>query len=142
MNNCSICEKHKKETFIFKGEHSIVSPASFNEGVFGYFYIEPIRHVEHWDELSEAEFTEITSLLWKLTAFLKKEVNADRVYTVTISEAVRHLHIHVIPREESSEVKGIQLIEQATQCLEYIGNKTLNNYSELLDKAKNYLQLK
>jgi diadenosine tetraphosphate (Ap4A) HIT family hydrolase len=139
MNYCSICEKYTKETFTFKGEHSIVSPASFNEGVFGYFYIEPIRHVEHWDELSEDEFAEITSLLRKLTVFLKKEVKADRVYTVTISEAVRHLHIHVIPRHENSEVKGIPLIEQATQCSEYIESKTLDNYNELLDKVKNYL---
>ena len=50
-----------------------------------------------------------------MSLFLKSELGAERVYTVTISEVVRHLHIHVIPREENSDIKGLSLIEQATQ---------------------------
>lgn len=116
MDNCIICSKHQsKENIIFEGTHTIVSLGSIDSHVLGYVYIEPKKHVEYWEELADDEFLEISRLLKEISYFLKNKLNAERVYTVTISEAVRHLHIHVIPRDSSSDTKGLILIEQATQ---------------------------
>ncbi|MHA7138172.1 HIT family protein [Rossellomorea arthrocnemi] len=142
MVNCSICEKHKNQSPIYQGKHTIVSPAAFNEGVLGYLYVEPIRHVEDWYQLTEEEFSEITSLLSKISKFLKDEIKAERVYTVTISEMVRHLHIHLIPRNENLSIKGVDLIEHATTCREYPEDEVSNEaYQWLFNKLKQYLSI-
>ncbi|BCC32327.1 hypothetical protein BCM0100_5053 [Bacillus cereus] len=93
----------------------IVSLGNVESKILGYVYIEPRRHVESWYELKSDELLDLGLIIQKVSLFLKSELGAERVYTVTISEVVRHLHIHVIPREENSDIKGLSLIEQATQ---------------------------
>ncbi|MEH7461446.1 HIT domain-containing protein [Bacillus thuringiensis] len=116
MDNCIICSKHHmKKNIVFEAKHTIVSLGALESQILGYLYLEPKRHIEFWDELTEEEFLELGVILRKISLFLKRELKTERVYTVTISEAVRHLHIHVIPRECDSDVRGIPLIEQATQ---------------------------
>lgn len=39
-------------------------------------------------------------------------LGAKRVYWITLSEAVRHLHIHLYPRWDDEEARGIPLFEQ------------------------------
>lgn len=38
-------------------------------------------------------------------------LGAKRVYWITLSEVVRHLHIHLYPRWEEDEPKGLSLFE-------------------------------
>ncbi|MFB0845139.1 HIT family protein [Paenibacillus oleatilyticus] len=111
---CAICNLH--ETNI----PEIVDVAKFwvvrlnpSSSVQGYRIIEPKRHVENWNELSNDEFAEMGDLIKKLEINLKEMYNAERVYVVTISEQVRHLHLHVIPRAEDSALKGLPLINNA-----------------------------
>ncbi|WP_113928356.1 HIT family protein [Bacillus sp. P14.5] len=139
MGKCQICDKHKEVTPVYQGEHSVVSPVPFNKGVLGYLYIEPVRHVENWYELTKEEFNEISKLISKISKFLKEELDADRVYTVSISESVRHLHIHLIPRERKSNLRGINLIEHATQGEVYPVQTTHNKYVDLLNRIYEYL---
>ncbi|HHB1766207.1 TPA: HIT family protein [Bacillus cereus] len=116
MDNCVICRNHCiKKNVIFEGENMIVSLGNVESKILGYVYIEPRRHVESWYELKSDELLDLGLIIQKVSLFLKSELGAERVYTVTISEVVRHLHIHVIPREENSDIKGLSLIEQATQ---------------------------
>lgn len=116
MTECPICEKHKQQANpIFEDTDWIVNPGPLSSQTLGYMYIEPKRHVENWSELTDEEMAKVGSLIKHLEQALKKELPIDRVYVVTISEAVRHLHFHIIPRIEGMATKGLDLIEQATQ---------------------------
>jgi diadenosine tetraphosphate (Ap4A) HIT family hydrolase len=118
VENCPICQKHiqiNNTSKVYEGVYLNIYHGPLESKIVGYLYIEPKRHVENWYELTEQEILEIGKMTQTLSVFLKKEVNAERIYTVAISEAVRHLHIHVIPRQENETIKGLTLIEQATQ---------------------------
>jgi diadenosine tetraphosphate (Ap4A) HIT family hydrolase len=116
MSKCPICEKHKQLlSTIYEDEDWIVTPGPLSSQILGYMYLEPKRHVENWSEFTSEELAKVGPLIKRIEQALKMELNINRVYVVTISEAVRHLHFHVIPREENSNVKGLDLIEQATQ---------------------------
>ena len=111
---CAICTLHETNT------PEIIDMAKFwvirlnsSSSVQGYRIIEPKRHVENWNELSSDEFVEMGDLIKKVEIELKEKYNAERVYVVTISEQVRHLHLHLIPRAEDSVLKGLPLINKA-----------------------------
>ncbi|WP_332695114.1 HIT family protein [Halalkalibacter lacteus] len=116
MSHCPICEKHENlKDVLFENQNWIISHGPLASQVLGYVYIEPKRHVENWTEFTDSELVEIGPLIKKVESALKELISIDRLYSVTISEAVRHIHFHLIPREASYEVKGLPLIEQATQ---------------------------
>ncbi|WP_420874602.1 HIT family protein [Paenibacillus mucilaginosus] len=83
--------------------------------VNGYHILEPKRHLTSWGEFNIQELTEMGSIIQTLETLLKKEYMAEKVYIVTISELVPHLHLHVIPRNKNSNIKGLPLIEKALQ---------------------------
>jgi len=142
LNNCIICNKHNKEDSYnaYENEYIVVSHGPLTSQVKGYFYIEFKRHVERWSELSYEEITESSRMVQLLDEFLKENVYADRVYTVSISEAVRHLHIHVIPRNINMEMKGLDLIQQATQQLGMLENDLSNEeVVDLINKANKFV---
>jgi diadenosine tetraphosphate (Ap4A) HIT family hydrolase len=115
MKACVICEKHRNiSEKVYENDIIIVSHGPIESQLIGYFYIEPKRHVEDWDHFNDKELIEIGRMQQKVTKLLKQELKADRVYSVTISEAVRHLHFHLIPRGADSDIAGLPLIEQAT----------------------------
>ncbi|MCM3652960.1 HIT family protein [Metabacillus litoralis] len=124
MNSCPICEKHRQlKESIYEDHNWIVTHGPIESQVLGYLYIEPKRHVENWGEFTDEELSTVGPLIKNLESALKKELSIDRVYVVTISEAVRHLHFHIIPRQHGQEVKGLPLIEQATQQKPLTNNK-------------------
>ncbi|WP_156291278.1 HIT family protein [Oceanobacillus salinisoli] len=114
--NCPICEKHENLSEpIYETENWVISHGPLASQLLGYMYVEPKRHVEDWAQFTEEELVELGPLIKKIEAAIQKELSVDRLYMVTISEAVRHLHVHLIPREVDGDVKGVALIEQATQ---------------------------
>ena len=142
MNNCIICNKHSKDNSynVYENEHIIVSHGPLTSQVKGYFYIEFKRHIERWNELSYEEITESSKMIQLLDEFLQENVYAERVYTVSISEAVRHLHIHVIPRNINMEMRGLDLIQQATQQCGMLENDLSNKeVVDLVNKANKFV---
>ncbi|WP_249870462.1 HIT family protein [Oceanobacillus saliphilus] len=114
--NCPICEKHTNTTdAIYENGNWVISHGPLASQILGYVYIEPKRHVEDWAQFTDEELSELAPLIKRAEEAIKKELPINRLYTVTISEAVRHLHVHLIPRDEGTIVKGVPLIEQATQ---------------------------
>jgi diadenosine tetraphosphate (Ap4A) HIT family hydrolase len=116
VTNCKICIKHKKvdRYLLFETDYFKVSHGPLESQIIGYLYIEPKRHLESWSEFTEKELSGISPLIQDIEMLLKELLKAERVYTVTISEAVKHLHFHIIPRLVGQTVKGLSLIEQAT----------------------------
>ncbi|MGG0479324.1 HIT domain-containing protein [Priestia megaterium] len=145
MNNCIICNKHIKDNSYnaYENEYIVVSHGPLTSKVKGYFYIEFKRHIESWMQLTERELKEYVNMLRSLEEFLTHQIQAERIYTVTISEAVRHLHIHIIPRVKDSQLRGVDLIKQATQQLDLIAaNITDKEVIDLVESFKSYIKQK
>lgn len=113
---CVICDKHQNPAnVIYEDEDWIITHGPLASQLLGYLYLEPRRHIENWSDFSEKELVKIGPLIKRVEKAMKILLNIDRVYVVTISEAVRHLHFHIIAREETNTIKGLPLIQQATQ---------------------------
>lgn len=64
----------------------------------GWLILKTLRHVESLADLTREEAAALGPLLQKLTAALEAETGADRIYSALFAEAVRHVHVHIIPR--------------------------------------------
>lgn len=141
MKDCSICVKHsnRKMRIIFENENWILSYGPINSQIAGYLYLEPKRHVEYWTELNDVELTAMGPIIKQVEAMLKDRLNIDRLYVVTISEAVRHLHLHIIPREEGGNVKGLPLIERALNPQERTTDSNTEAVNQLIQQLTLYM---
>ncbi len=141
MNHCPICEKHENssESKVFESKSWIVYSGPLSSQVLGYTYLEPKSHVENWGEMTTEELAEIAPLIQRIEQFVKSEIAAERLYVVTISEAVKHLHFHLIPRSEDNPVRGLSLIEQATQ--QNGSNEIISSeeYERFLNRFREYM---
>lgn len=111
---CIICEIHSNNSseIIQKTDHWVIR-RSVPQKVEGYLILEPKRHLTNWGEFSSQELIEMGNLIQELEAQMIIDYKAERVYVVTISEVVRHLHLHIIPRASDSELKGLPLIQRS-----------------------------
>lgn len=114
---CAICLKHHdpQNLPLLQSEYWRVEPGSFESGVKGYIYLEPLRHVEHWSEFTQHELIEMATLIPRIERAVRRLLPLERMYVVVISEAVRHLHLHLIPRQHQDQEKGLALIARATR---------------------------
>jgi diadenosine tetraphosphate (Ap4A) HIT family hydrolase len=100
MNNCKICQKQQSHGpyFVMEKGHFVIYHAPVEKQLLGYLYVEPKRHVESWNNLTMDEKSELPEIISQMEKMLYQEVQAERVYTLTVGEVVRHLHVHLIPR--------------------------------------------
>lgn len=76
----------------------VVHPRGDDAGVPGWMIVAPMRHVEQWDDLTARELSEIGPLIADVTAALRAETAAEKVYVSVFAEMLAHLHVHVIAR--------------------------------------------
>lgn len=143
MKECLICrEQYVNNPYVIhETENIIVKHGPLTVPVKGYFCIQFKRHVENWSNLTFEELSEHIFALKTLDKFLHVSIKADRVYSVTISEVLRHLHTHVIPRNEDSKLKGLDLIKQVTTSKAH--ESEMLNKTEIirfLDQAKSFFK--
>lgn len=69
--------------------------------VIGWLIIAPKDHLITQTEIPADWQAELTGLQFRLTQLLEKTTRSERVYWVLFSEEVRHIHFHLIPRQES-----------------------------------------
>ena len=112
--NCKICEIHAKKIPMVVGEtfHYVIRHSEFSKNAPGYLYIEPKRHVEVYNDLIHGEFMQLGECMKIATEWIYKHFKPLKLYTITISEAVPHLHFHIVPRLEDSP-KGIEFLQLA-----------------------------
>jgi diadenosine tetraphosphate (Ap4A) HIT family hydrolase len=115
MSNCKICLKEQGSDpyFVMEIGHYVIYHAPVEKRLIGYLYVEPKRHVESWHHLTSSEKSELAEIIAQLEKMLYQLVQAERVYTLTVGEVVRHLHIHLIPRCASAAIAGLELIQRA-----------------------------
>ena len=74
-------------------------------------YIEPKRHIESFSKFTTIEFKEVGEFLEKGMSWIYKYFSPIKVYTVTISESVPHIHFHLVPRFTEDE-KGFSYLQK------------------------------
>jgi diadenosine tetraphosphate (Ap4A) HIT family hydrolase len=67
----------------------------------GWMMLASRAHRGGLDELSPVEQAEAGVILAALAKAVRAETGCERTYSITFNEAVRHLHLHVIPRHAS-----------------------------------------
>ncbi|MGD7049702.1 HIT family protein [Rossellomorea marisflavi] len=138
--DCVICKKHEESQMnIYEDENWIISPGTFDSHLKGYLFMEPKRHIENWTEFKPEELSEVGLLISKIEFGLKKLIDLERLYVLTISEQVRHIHFHLIPRIKIFEKKGISLIEQATQQKDVKEYMNKEEYDRFISEIRNCL---
>lgn len=76
----------------------------------GYLQLAPAASITTYAELPDAMVLAAKDWAVRLEA-----LGARRVYWITLSEVVRRLHIHLVPRWEDHEPRGLALFEQREQ---------------------------
>ncbi|MCZ8158137.1 MAG: HIT family hydrolase [Leptospira sp.] len=114
MITCPICNAHKlREGIIVESEHWIVRKAPDEKNLEGYCYLESKSHTESWFSLSMEACKDFGNILHLgLAASLTLPESPEKIYFTCISEAVPHLHMHMVPRYKHHE-KGISHLEKA-----------------------------
>lgn len=69
--------------------------------IAGWMMLATRAHRGGLDELSPTEQAEAGVILAALAKAVRAETGCERTYSITFNEAVRHLHLHVIPRHAS-----------------------------------------
>lgn len=128
--NCPICNIHNsidripksiggiqptKPTVILEcNENWVLRIAPETKNCPGYLYLEPRSHVTSWAELGE-DLTSLGVWMKKGLDFIQNQYNPRKIYTITISEAVPHIHIHLIPHYGDTK-KGIDYIREKLEA--------------------------
>jgi diadenosine tetraphosphate (Ap4A) HIT family hydrolase len=110
MSGCFICEKHLDMSSVPGGaiaedEHIVVShlplvtPQGTAESVYlGRLVLEPRRHVEDLGELTDDQAASLGRMAARGSAALRRAAGAEHVYAAVISDAIPHIHLHLLPR--------------------------------------------
>ncbi len=111
MQVCKICSLHTNPNLVIlqNFEHWIVREAEKEKDCKGYLYIEPKRHVESYIEISSQMWKELAFVYEFAFNWIYQNYSPLKVYQVSISEAVKHIHIHLVPRYQE-EVKGLDYL--------------------------------
>jgi diadenosine tetraphosphate (Ap4A) HIT family hydrolase len=67
----------------------------------GWMMVAARAHRGGLDELDADEGRELGRVLASVATAVRAETGCERTYSITFNEAVRHLHLHVIPRHAS-----------------------------------------
>ncbi|MDX1961484.1 MAG: HIT family hydrolase [Leptospiraceae bacterium] len=113
---CKICKIHldSSNTFLYESNEWILREAEKEKNCAGYLYLEPKKHRTSFVEFSPIEYASLSVVLEKGMNWITKNYSPKKIYTVTISEAVPHIHFHLVPRY-TDELKGIPYLQAALE---------------------------
>ncbi|MCB1179111.1 MAG: HIT family hydrolase [Leptospiraceae bacterium] len=112
---CKICKTHQnlqEKEFIISSEYWILRHSEKEKNCPGYLYLEPKNHVESFFEIPESAWKEQGEIFKQAFDWIKKRFEPKKIYIVTISEAVPHIHYHIVPRY-NDDTKGIPYLDLA-----------------------------
>jgi diadenosine tetraphosphate (Ap4A) HIT family hydrolase len=112
--NCKICELQNVEVpyLIFESEFFRIRHSELEKNSPGYLYLEPKKHIERFIEFSTSEYIDYAKCLEIGMNWIEKNLKPKKIYLVTISEAVPHIHFHLVPRFTEEE-KGFIFLEKS-----------------------------
>lgn len=111
VSECKICKAHK-EGYLSEYSNWIVRESEKEKKIPGYFYLEARNHIESYAELSESAWIEFGKILSEYSQLIISNHKPKKLYTVSIAEAVPHLHFHLVPRYVD-EPRGMDYLQLA-----------------------------
>lgn len=78
----------------------------------GFLIVQPKRHTEHLDELTDEEGLAIARGIGIASKSLKKVLSPEKVYTCSFGESVKHVHFYVIPRSKEMPASGVKVLNE------------------------------
>ena len=97
---CSICDGSADATFsrkeLWRNDRWRLTYSTFKD-VFGFCYLEPIRHIRYITELNGLEADEFGTVLSRITSALRAATGAKLVYVYIYGDHIPHLHVHLAP---------------------------------------------
>ena len=69
--------------------------------IVGWLVLKPLRHVEAIADLTSDEAALLGPLIRRITRAMSEVLQPVKVYLSVYSEAVSHIHVHLIPRSTS-----------------------------------------
>ena len=98
--NCSICDGTADATFsrkeLWRNDRWRLTFSTYKD-VFGFCYLEPLRHIRYITELDGIEADEFGTVLSHITSALKAATGARLVYVYIYGDHIPHLHVHLAP---------------------------------------------
>ncbi|XDD51844.1 HIT family protein [Leptospira sp. WS92.C1] len=117
MLDCPICQIHHSgenvEILAHFGAFA-VRHSEKEKRLKGYLYIEPILHWTSYQDWTTGSFVDFGNALQFATERIYQDHSPLKIYTVTVSEMIPHIHFHLIPRY-TEELKGVDYIRLALQ---------------------------
>ena len=111
---CKICEIHRISVpfLVYENPFWVLRHSEAEKNCPGYLYLEPKLHVVAYPEFPEEVLQSLGEALKRGTDWIYSYFNPEKIYTVTISEAIPHIHFHIVPRY-SPEAKGLEYLKLA-----------------------------
>ncbi|MDF2565788.1 MAG: histidine triad protein [Massilibacillus sp.] len=66
--------------------------------ILGYLILSPVRHVESFGSLDDAEMKVISRLLNLSSTILEEVAGVKKIYICSFGEISAHFHFHIFPR--------------------------------------------
>ncbi len=103
--HCLICARQRSgpdggPAVVCQDDHWLARHSAETD-ILGYLLLESRRHFLDLSQATEAELAGYGTLLSRLMRAMRAVTGCQRIYTVTLGEAVPHYHVHLIPRTES-----------------------------------------
>ena len=111
---CPICTAHQQIESLQEGEHWILRLAESAKNCPGYLYLEPREHIESFAQISPPAWSEFGSMMQSGMQNIQQSWNPRKIYVAVISEAVPHIHFHLVPRH-TDESKGFDYLRSALE---------------------------
>ncbi|WP_299313528.1 HIT family protein [uncultured Halomonas sp.] len=75
----------------------------------GHVLVIPREEVDHWDDLSEPLYQHLMSVSRRLAKAIKRAFPCQRVGMLVVGLEVPHVHIHLTPLDEMSDIQVVDL---------------------------------
>jgi diadenosine tetraphosphate (Ap4A) HIT family hydrolase len=96
---CPFCER--TQAVYLESDRWILLRHADPVPIAGWMMIASRAHRGGLDELDGQEQSELGAIAAALASAVRAETGCERTYSITFNEAVRHFHLHVIPRHAS-----------------------------------------
>ncbi len=93
--------------------HALADPSPLR----GWLVVTSERHARAWPDLDAAALSALGPLAARVMAAQRRVLGAEHVYAFSIGDAVRHFHLHLVPRyaDTPERLRGRRCFEGAAE---------------------------
>jgi diadenosine tetraphosphate (Ap4A) HIT family hydrolase len=122
--DCLLCQKHAglgelahpPGGYIYEDQHWMVCHAPAKIGPLGTVFIESRRHFLDFAEFNPDEQATFGIVTQKISAILKHQTGAERIYYLSTVEGVPHFHIWLVPKSKIVPERGLKFLARDDAC--------------------------